>query len=338
MSEKRKYSESELAKLLQHYEDDKLSTAEKERLQKWLDRVDPQAKTYSDLQKKRIQQTIYSEIEQVLSAHQPIIRTKRAGGKQYLYRWISAAAIILLVASWVLFRQFSSPSHQNTQASLNETFQWKEVSSKAGQRLKVGFPDGTIVWLNSNSTLRYKDSFSTGPSRDVYLERGEAFFNVTKDTSRAFIVHTEFAENKVVGTAFNIQLKDADGNYALSMLSGVVELTTNNGIGSQKMLVSKGERAVYSLKDKKVSMISLKDNDWNLWTSNILSFKAANWPVLIQKLEDWYGVKVNMDTPRFPDQLFTAQFKDESLENVLKSLQQINSFRFRIKGKEVYIE
>src|SRR5690606_28598919 len=119
-----------------------------------------------------------------------------------------------------------------------------------------------------------------------------------------------YADNKVIGTAFNIKLKDSDGNYTLSMLSGVVELTTNDDMGSQKMLIKKGKSAVYSLRDKKVSLITLKDNDWNLWTSNVLSFKAANWPALIQKLEDWYGIKVRLNKHHFPDQLFTAQFKD----------------------------
>jgi transmembrane sensor len=334
MSHNRESAKTKLSELLKSYESGKITDAERRKIDRWIERTSSDLHALDPQQKASFQEEIFVHIKARLSPPSPTVKRH----KFIPWSW-AAAALVLLGASWWYIEKQDTFRSDSTQApTFAQTSEWEEIGTQAGQRRKLGFPDGSTIWLNANSVLRYSKNFKSAQYREVYLDKGEAFFDISKDSARAFIVHTQHLENKVVGTSFNIKLQDNNGNYVLSMLSGEVELATNNSAAPQKTHVKKGNRATYGPTNNTIQLSPLEDQEWSLWTSNILSFKSATWLDLKQKLEEWYGVKVNINDKSDSKQLFTARFQNESLETVLKGLQRINSFSFQITEKEVLIE
>ncbi len=334
MSHNRKLPEYELVRLLKRYEDGSATEDERQAIEIWLEH-NPIFSEHDSLAKEHIQEEILVKIKQAIH---PVRTTAR---KNILYRissWGWAAAILLFLGSvWWYVEMPSSGDSQTQEIASSIQVQWKDIRTLPGQRLKVGFPDGSVVWLNANSVLRYNSAYSSGTQRDVYLDQGEAFFDVSSDTLRPFIVHTAVAQSRVVGTEFNIKLQDIAGNYILSMLSGEVELTTTNRNSRQTARVVKGRQAIIDPDEDEIHVSTLEDQEWNMWRNNMLSFKSATWPEVKRQLEEWYGVDVKFVTRRPTEEQFTARFKNESLINVLTALQAINQFSFEIKEQVVYI-
>jgi len=333
MSHNRASAETKLSELLKRYENGNATEAERLKIDRWIERTSSNLNGHDPHQKAGIQEEIFVRIKANISTSSSVRKYKFIP-----WSWAAAALVILGVSWWYIEKQETFTGSNNPTSTSVQTSEWKEIRTQAGQRRKLGFPDGSTIWLNANSVFRYSKNFNSDKYREVYLDKGEAFFDISKDTARVFIVHTQHLENRVVGTSFNIKLRDNKGNYILSMLSGEVELTTNNSTTPQKVHVKKGNSAIYDPANKNIQLSALEDQEWSLWTSNILSFKSATWIDLKQKLEEWYGVEVNINDKGDSKQLFTARFQNEPLETVLKGLQRINPFSFQIKEKEVFIE
>ena len=183
---------------------------------------------------------------------------------------------------------------------------------------KLMLADGTEVWLNATSKLRFPFNFS-GDKREVYLE-GEAFFNVAKNAAQPFIVHTEKTDIQVLGTAFNVSAYK-NGINSTSLVSGAVATKT----GTSTVTLKPGQEAILDNNDK-VNIRNFDEEEVLAWMRGIYIFHNTSLKEIGSVIDRWYGVKVVFDNPAIADKKFTGGLeKIHKLDYFLETLKIVGN-------------
>lgn len=274
-------------------------------------------------------------------------------GKRPWMRWsIAAAAAFLVVASGVyLFKV--------RQEGLLASAKWQEKYTPRKTRSTIVLTDGTRIILNSDSKLKFPESFG-GAGREVFLT-GEAFFDVAKNVEHPFIIHTQKMDIKVLGTSFNVRTYPNETTSETTLISGAVEikmadrpsdkiylkpndkfvLTNQEAAGKKPDLTKKsnGTHSSYALAT--LTHYDAMDDSSEIvetsWINNKLVFRNEAFGDLAKKIERWYGVNVAFQNPQTEKLKFTGVFERESLEQALTALQMTEKFQFAIKGETLFI-
>ena len=236
-----------------------------------------------------------------------------------------AAALIPLIIGIVAWLLYVQNQHFDENQHLTETELISKEASK-GHKITLTLSDGTKINLNSGSTLKFPKQFS-GATRTVHLT-GEGFFDVTENPEKPFIVISNNIEAKVLGTSFNIRAYEQP---EIALVTG--KLQVNDDIGNA-VFITPEERVIYQ---KEGNFIKDKFNKDEVlaWRNGILNFKQAKFQDILKELERWYDVTFIKDNIWEPKYLFTGNFENESLENVLIGLNISYNFEFKIEGKKV---
>ncbi len=238
-----------------------------------------------------------------------------------------AAAIGFIVAFYFLFNVEFTPKQK-----VELQFQKIEKKNISGQKSRIHLTDGTVVWLNAESTLSYIKPFDKG-QREVSLE-GEAYFEVAKDKDRPFIVKMGDTEVRVLGTKFNISSFAEDEKEIIALAEGKIQIS--HGVMSQ--ILTPGW--IVEINNSTSHMESYEGNvkDVTAWTKDILLFKNASYQEIFERLERWYGVHIK--TEGIPDDKlkFNGSFQDEYLSNVLENLMIEHKMSYELEGENVIIK
>ncbi|MEO3405614.1 FecR domain-containing protein [Mucilaginibacter sp. CAU 1740] len=190
----------------------------------------------------------------------------------------------------------------------NKTAEWSTLVIPAKLNYRIVLSDGTQVWLNSVSSLRFPFAFSD-KTRDVYLT-GEAFFKVAKNAAQPFIVHTGLTDVRVLGTEFNVNTYQTDKTVT-SLVEGSV---STSGQDKQKMLLKPGYQAVYT----PVAGFTSQTFDPAVelaWMNDIYYFHNTKLHDISDVLLRWFDVKVVFDDPAKADETFSgAVQKNKSID------------------------
>jgi ferric-dicitrate binding protein FerR (iron transport regulator) len=269
----------------------------------------------------------------------PVRPSKQQNKSLHYYRIFSGAAAVLVIA--LLLGIILIATSKKVQTSITENT-ITEITAPLGSKTKVTLPDGTKVWLNAGSTIRYNSAFNS-TNRKVNLE-GEAFFDVMKKKNNPFLVVTPEITIKVLGTAFNVKAYPKEGSVETTLVRGslIVEQTSSNGAKTQnilaprqratlvkqtgKILLSDTESQV--LKKEKVQKIEqfkgkvllTKEIDTDIftaWKDNRLVFRNETFESLSVKLERWYGVKITFADSEIKNYHFNGTIENETINDVL---------------------
>ena len=286
---------------------------------------------------------------------EPEIPARFPSKRRTLYATAIAASVLLCsVMGWNIFRP-RRPAPAITQLARSE-----EVLARAGTRTKLLLPDGTQVWLNSNSKLKYSNEFNT-VAREVGLE-GEAYFDVVKDAKHPFIVHTSSLDIKVLGTSFTIKSYPQDETIETTLLRGLIEVSRKDNPNTARVILKPNEKLVFNkrailtahiplshdtvttrslpaLPDIAVNSIrnDVPDSDKieTAWMYNRLVFKGDNFKELATKMERWYNVKITIRDTSLNNCHFGGAFAGETVEEAFKALQLTTAFTYKINGNEI---
>ena len=208
------------------------------------------------------------------------------------------------------------------------------VSVNKGQRAGITLPDGTIVHLNSESKLTYTPDFN-GKLREVVLE-GEAFFEVTPNKEKPFIVKTSVFDVEVLGTSFNVSVYNDENIVETALMEGKVKLTMQ-GCPSKPVYLTPSQKFIYSRSDRQ-GTISIMEGDTELaWKQGILAFSAEPLEEVFRKIERWYGVTMHYDKESLVDDNFTGQFKMISIQEMMNILRMHYNLKFKIENNDIFI-
>lgn len=242
------------------------------------------------------------------------------------FSWIKITAAVLLPVFILLGAYF----YFSTDTTVPEEF---IVMAESGYKTKILLPDGTNVWLNSDSKLSYSSDFNQN-NRHVKLE-GEAFFDVNANTGIRFIVETEKVNVVVQGTAFNVSAYKNDATIDVSLLRGKVCLESypDNTFLTE---LNPDEAASVLKENMKWVVHSCDAKIESLWTQNKLKFENAPASEIFRKLERWYGVKISVENMN-EEILYGFTLKSESLREILYEIDKITPIVYRVDGEEVNI-
>jgi transmembrane sensor len=269
---------------------------------------------------------------------------------------LSIAALFggLLFLAWSIFheRQPAPP------AQILQPVRGGEVAARPGVRTRLLLPDGTQVWLNSNSKLKYAADFNTR-FREVELE-GEAYFDVVSDSRRPFIVHASAIDIKVLGTAFTVKSYPQDETVEATLLKGAIEISGRDNPNAPRIILKPDEKLVLDKHllatthpslpvnttgfrpvrpDISVNRIPANIPDSNkvetAWLYNRLVFNGDSFKELAEKMDRWYNVRITFKDEELNKYHFGGAFANESLPDALNALQLTAPFTYKIRGNEV---
>lgn len=211
-----------------------------------------------------------------------------------------------------------------------EEVKWITKENGGGMKRVVHLNDGTIVHLNSNSSISFPERF-TDSIRFVILEEGEAFFNVAKEKSRPFIVEANNAKIAVLGTSFNVNRMK--GKLEVALVTGKIKVNDKQGnqvmLEPMEMIVLEETGNMYK---QNFDLIQVTG-----WKDKYLVFTNDDFNAVVQKIENWYGVKVTATGMNRSNWAYTGLYYDESLKNVMEGIAQTSGINYTIKGEKVYI-
>lgn len=246
-------------------------------------------------------------------------------------RWLKVAAAVVLVAGagWFVGQKVSAPKNE---MATNIKI---EKSNPKGQKSSFVLSDGTLVKLNAESKLAFSENFDN-QKREVFLE-GEAFFDVKKDPSRPFVVHTGQLSTTALGTSFNIEAYKGESPIRVALVTGKVKVAhADNDIND--LILNPNDMAAFNVAQKMLSKESFDPELILAWKNQTLYFKDADLGNMTKTLERWYGVNIEVGGKKPIETSFTGKFKDKSLEYVLDVLSRNQqNFAYSISGKKIKI-
>jgi ferric-dicitrate binding protein FerR (iron transport regulator) len=196
--------------------------------------------------------------------------------------------------------------------------------------------DSTLVYLNAGSEIRYSPETKQN-RREVFLN-GEAWFDVTKNNKKPFVVHTSGYDVQVTGTRFNVKSYSTENEITTTLEEGQVQITSSGNFRLAKTVVLQpGEQVSLN---KNLNTLSRKRVDTQLFTSwkdNKLIFLNMNFGELIILLERKYGVDIDVDDAGILKYHYTGTIKNESILEILEIIKHTLPIEFRIEGQKVII-
>ena len=293
--------------LLMKYIKGETTPEEREKVVRWLDEDPEHIHQYRSL-RKLYDISLWSPIEENLQEEKQTRALKPV--------WIElmkVAAIILI-----------------TFLGTKAFFDWKEDPVKmqtvivpAGQRAELLLADGTKVWLNSRSKLKFPDRFQKD-ARNVELD-GEGYFEVIHLEDAPFTVHTSRYDVKVLGTEFNVKAYNGKNQFETSLLKGSVEVSNVNKsqtvrLKPDEQVVREGDQLVCS---------TIQDKNYFRWKEGLLCLDDESIGGLIDKLELYYDVKIIVQQASLMKYHYSGKFRiSDGVEHVLKVLQLKHKFTY----------
>ncbi|MEQ2911200.1 FecR family protein [Butyricimonas faecihominis] len=199
-----------------------------------------------------------------------------------------------------------------------------------GGEYSLELPDGTVVWVNSASSLRFPEKFASN-QREVFLE-GEAYFEVKKDANKPFYVRTESGDVWVLGTSFNVCAYPKDRFWQTTLVEGAVMIAR----GEKEVLMKPNEQYQINLETGKGELKEVLPELYISWRDGKFYFKAYTFEELVEKLERWYDFTMFCTNESIKTRRFSGVVnKHESLQKMLKFLEMTSDVQFNVKGNVV---
>lgn len=227
--------------------------------------------------------------------------------------WTSgvAAVIIALIIGGVYLFKFE-----------NNAEQYNTILVPAGQRINLILSDNTNLWLNANSEFKYPTDFSN-ENRTVYLD-GEAYFEVSKDENKPFIVKTSKGDVRVTGTSFNVEAYSRFDSFKTSLFKGGVDIYKE-----KEKLVSLKPNQIGLLENNKLLITDISDKDQYLWREGLIAFNNKKLEEILHDLEKYFDVEILINSSNLPQHTYTGKFRQsDGVDHALRVLQRSINFTF----------
>jgi ferric-dicitrate binding protein FerR (iron transport regulator) len=238
--------------------------------------------------------------------------------KRYVYSAIAAS--ILFIAGVFIFQTFYN----------NATYNQHIVQTQNDTNI-VELHEGSEVTINKNSIFTYSDFFK-GAQRLTTLQ-GEAFFSVSRNPDKPFVIQTNNIRITVLGTSFNVKSYPEYDYSEVIVKSGTVEVAPLNN-PKNKVLLHPGDLAIYNNTSKKLTKSKNKNINYMAWKTKEIIFKNEKFTDAICLIEDVYNVKINIPTNfRYDDTRLTATFKKNNIDFIMKVINETYDIELTYKPK-----
>ena len=222
--------------------------------------------------------------------------------------------------------------------NLNKELIYNYLTIPRGGQFFVELSDGTKVWLNSDSKLKYPVSFIKGNPREIELVYGEAYFEVSKSTEHngdAFILKTNEQSINVLGTMFNVKAYRNETEIITTLVEGSVSVSNH----INKSILKPGQQSKLSQAKNDFEISTVEIEEFISWRKGEFSFTNKSLKEIMKVLSRWYDVDIFIKNEEMKDVGFTGVIsKKQSLEYILEIIQKTNNMSYKIENKYIIIE
>ena len=218
----------------------------------------------------------------------------------------------------------------------DEKLTYNTLNVPYGKRFEILLSDGTKVHLNAGTSLKYPVKFLKGQNREVFL-KGEAFFNVSKDTKHPFIVNADALNVQVLGTQFNISSYPEDIETDVVLVEGSVNLYTEEA-SNNHVLLKPGFKGSY-LKNNtgNITTNPVITSIYTSWIDGELVFRNITFENIMKKMERHYNVDIQNNHTELANEKFNASFRNEPIEKILEYFKITYNINYTINNNKILI-
>jgi transmembrane sensor len=290
----------------------------------WDNVTEKNREKYGEINHSKIKSEIYQNIE----------RMNKESKFRKMNQWIKYAAAILIplfMASIVYYLTIDDSRSR-------DNLVWIEKQSKRGERKKLQLPDGSMVWLNSETKISYPENFE-GDERNLKLD-GEAYFEVTHNEEKPFIVNTGGIDIKVLGTSFNVRSYNREKAIETTLVEGKVSVQRTNPKTkkTRRAILSPNQQAKFFKTTEEFLLDKVSAEKFVSWRNGKLIIEGRTFKELIEELERWYNVDISLQDNLSEKYSYTITITDESLEDVMKLIKRTTpTLTIKFENNKVFI-
>ncbi|HUX56765.1 MAG TPA: FecR domain-containing protein [Bacteroidales bacterium] len=254
-------------------------------------------------------------------------RISKSGSSKWWVIIQRVAAILLLPL--LVYSAYLTMQNLTKEELPEEHVVMQTITSRPGMVTQFSLADGTEVWLNSGSELQFPVLFN-GDMREVKLS-GEAFFEVAKNEKQPFRVNARELNIDVLGTSFDVMSYDDDTQSEVILIEGKVSLSAEDGqVNKEFGAMHPGQRAVFNVESREVCAHEVEADKYISWRDGNLIFRDDPMEDVVRRLSRWFNVEIIFNDPEIKSYIYTATFRHENLEQVLKLLKLSAPIDYRI--------
>ena len=293
----------ELKNLIDRYLKSNVTEQERKQVDEWYQSYNDADDLIPAEKERQLKSEIYGYVKERVTIQPTKIR------RLNIVRYAAAAAIVVLIGAGLLFRK-AAIQQQQQQATIFATYQ-----TKTGQVKKLELPDGSTVWLNAMSSIRISQNFNNAATRKVYLDEGEAFFEVKHDAAHPFLVVANSITTKVLGTSFNVKAYQKLNYIAVTLRTGHVEVSDKHG---KMAMLLPNQRATYAIGEQAFVLSKYNGEKSRGWVDGRTALSNASFQELAMTVNNIYGVKIasannHTDTYKYNIIISSQHTVDETL-------------------------
>jgi len=308
-----------------------ISLEEDLKLEKWLEESNENRKvfdsykgTWDDMDRVKHKSTReidveWERLEKAIDFEEAKIQVKERSLFANIYRY-AAAILIIAVAAFTIYNYLNNQGTNQLVAKV--------------QIQEVELPEGSKVTVNSNSKLSFPEKFKNN-KREVELS-GEAFFEVTKDLNRPFIINAGDVRVEVLGTSFNVKAYENHKQIEVTVSSGKVAIYPIDNPDERVVLI-KGQKAIFYKSSTKIEATLNTDINFASWKTKQIIFEDTPIPEVIRIINEIYKSDVNLVGDQLNDCPVTTAFDNQSLESILNVLKSTLDLSIEEKGTIIEI-
>jgi transmembrane sensor len=315
-------SRHQIAALLDRYLKGETTNEENELVKRWLEENSNTNAQWHDLDSSAKDQwlsSVFSEIKNTIHETEAKV-VSLPQRKPGFWRSIAAVAAVLLI-SFTLYLEW--PSLQSRLHPVKLT----TLQAPIDQKSEITLTDGSRVWLNTGSALKYPKTFN-GKTREIYLS-GEAYFDVRHDAGKPFIIHTGTVLTTVLGTAFNIKEDKYKRTIQVTVTRGKVSVANGNKLLG---VITPNQQISFNTLKAEVVQATVNANAVVAWQQSDLHFEDVSFGDAIAQLQQHFNVKISFGNIKLKDCRFTGtSLRGEELEKILKVMCAFNNTIYEIK-------
>lgn len=267
--------------------------------------------------------------EEVVVGDQAILITN--DGTQYT---LSDADTTLFVDNVKLKLNAKDLFYQSDRSEVSANITYNTLKTPKGVKYKLVLADGSTVWLNAESSLKYPVRFS-GKQREVFLTEGEAFFDVEKNKEKPFIVNFSNHKLKVLGTEFNVKAYKEEDFEQITLVEGSVSISNDEA----SVLLKPNQQAMIHKAKAEVSVESVNTDLYTVWKDDVFMYKQERLAVIMRDLERQYDMIIFYENQNLKEKTFSMRVsKPNSFTEILDYLEITGKVQFEIKGNTIIVK
>lgn len=311
--------------LIYRYQQNKANKAEQSLIDRWYDALDQEELPAASVDEVQL----WNSIQQRIGGTAP-----KKSALRKIYYWSGAVAASLLLCFGILFwKKQHDLNFSRIEADLKPGYRIFETG--ASQRKRVLLADGSTVVMNAYSKIKLDTVSYDRRDRVVELLAGEAFFEVKKDSTKVFIVHTQDIQTKVLGTSFTVKNYAELDDISVSVFTGKVQVTANNHpLG----VLTRGEEVRYSKNHHHSNQETFDLTTRNSWIEGRVYLKQSSFAELALAVKNIYDLEIKTDDQQIAQQRYSMPIsKQLSWRATLESIKAIHHNKSRKEGRIVHI-